>query len=49
MKQKIMANNIRHFIRKEKEQPVEKPDDIGTKPIPSWLQPKNDRKNNEDN
>jgi len=34
---KILAHNAKDFVRKEEQQPVEKPADIGTKPIPSWI------------
>ena len=49
MKQKIMAHNAKDFVRKEKEQPVEKPADIGAKPAPSWVKTNRRRQNGNDN
>jgi hypothetical protein len=40
MKNKIMAYQLGNVIRKEYEQYNKKPDDIGTKPVPKWLQNK---------
>jgi hypothetical protein len=39
---KVISYQLKDVIRKENEQYNEKPDDIGTKPIPRWL------KNNEE-
>jgi hypothetical protein len=41
MRTKVMAYNLKDFIRKEKEPDYIKRDDIGTKPIPRWIQDKN--------
>jgi hypothetical protein len=43
MRRKIMSYNLGNVIRKEYEQHNEQPDDIGTKPVPRWLQNKNAR------
>jgi len=37
MKNKAMAYKPKDYIRKLKEKPIEKPADIGTKPVPSWI------------
>jgi hypothetical protein len=41
MKNKVMAYQLKDFIRKENKQNNKKPDDIGTKPVPKWLENKN--------
>jgi hypothetical protein len=40
MKVKVMAHRLGDIIRKENKD-IKKPDDIGTKPVPKWLQNKN--------
>jgi hypothetical protein len=41
MKNKVMSYRLGDIIRKEYEQSEnKKPDDIGTKPVPKWLQDK---------
>jgi hypothetical protein len=41
MRRKIMAYSLGNVIRKEYEQYNEQPNDIGTKPVPGWLQNRN--------
>jgi len=48
---KVMAYNVKDFVRKQEEQPAEKPADIGMILKPSWVKAKSGkyyRKKNSD-